>query len=80
MENKTTDKIALIIVISFITIYGIMALLPYIMGLPPHEYTEHMKEYESMYSGIIGIIIGYYFHKGKDAIVHKDDTKKPNNP
>jgi hypothetical protein len=33
------------------------------VGAPPSEYTEHLKAYWSLYSGVMGLIVGYYFGK-----------------
>jgi len=40
-----------------------IALVPIVRGLPADAYTEHLKTFTAMYSGVVGAIIGYYFGK-----------------
>ena len=63
--SKAQATISIVVVSAFVLFTGIIALTPVIGGYPPGEYTEHLKTFSSLYSGIIGLIIGYYFGKGK---------------
>ncbi len=55
--------LSLCIVCSFLVVTAIVALTPVVGGYPPTEYTEHLKSYASLYSGIVGLIIGFFFGK-----------------
>ena len=48
------------IVESLTTVIG---LYPILSNLPPEIYTEHLKTFASLYSGVVGLIIGFYFGK-----------------
>ena len=63
--NKIQAIISIIVIVAFIIITGIIALTPVIGAVPPTGYTEHLKTFASLYSGIIGIIVGYYFGRSK---------------
>lgn len=63
--SKVQAIISILVVATFIVATGIIALAPVIGGYPPEGYTEHLKSFASLYSGIIGLIVGYYFGKGK---------------
>lgn len=68
MKISKLQAIISIMVISFFLIMSsIIALVPVVGGYPPQGYTEHLKAYSAMYSGIIGIIIGFYFGKAISA-------------
>ena len=66
MEIKKIQAIISVLVVAvFIATTSIIALVPVIGGYPPEGYTEHLKTFASLYSGIIGLIVGFYFGKGK---------------
>jgi hypothetical protein len=56
--------LSLLIVVVFLVVTAVVALTPVLGGYPPDPYTEHLKTFASLYSGIIGLIIGYFFGKG----------------
>lgn len=59
--------LSVLVVMTFLGITAIVALTPVVGGYPPGPYTEHLKTFSSLYSGIVGIVIGYYFgHRGDD--------------
>ena len=55
--------LSLIIVGAFVLITVIFALAPIIGGTSLEEIKENFKLFSSAYSGIVGIIVGYYFGK-----------------
>lgn len=55
--------LSILIVVVFLVVTAIIALTPVLGGYPPEPFTEHLKTFASLYSGIIGLIIGYFFGK-----------------
>jgi hypothetical protein len=53
--------LSIIVVASFVLVTGIIALTPVVGGYPPAPFTEHLKTFSSLYSGVVGIVIGFYF-------------------
>ena len=53
--------LSVLIVAIFLIVSAVIALTPVVGGYPPEQYTEHLKTFASLYSGIIGIIIGFFF-------------------
>jgi hypothetical protein len=49
------------IVVSFLAVTAVLALVPIIGGYPPAQYTEHLRTYTTVFSGVIGVIVGFYF-------------------
>ena len=47
----------------FLAVTAVVALTPVVGGYPPEPYTEHLKTFSSLYSGTIGLIIGFFFGK-----------------
>lgn len=56
--------LSILIVLVFLGVTAVVALTPVLGGYPTEPYTEHLKTFSSLYSGIIGIVIGYFFGKG----------------
>ena len=64
MKNSQLQAILSIMIVGvFLIVTAIVALTPVLGGYPPDAYTEHLKVFSSMYSGIIGLIIGFFFGK-----------------
>lgn len=63
--NKVQAIISIIVITAFIVVTGIIALTPVLGAVPPIGYTEHLRTFASLYSGIVGLIVGYYFGKGR---------------
>ncbi len=61
--SKLQAILSILIVGVFLTVTAIIALTPVLGGYPPQPFTEHLKTFSSLYSGIIGMIIGYFFGK-----------------
>lgn len=55
--------ISLVLVIAFVITSSLLAIIPPLTGAPAGEYTEQLQNYWTLYSGVIGVIIGYYFGK-----------------
>lgn len=55
--------LSILVVLVFLLVTAIIALTPVLGGYPPEPFTEHLKAFASLYSGIIGLIIGYFFGK-----------------
>lgn len=70
--SKLITLLSLITVTTTILVTIIIALLPLFSKIPDREYTEHLQAFGSIYSGIIGVIFGYFI--GKDSNSRKDDN------
>jgi hypothetical protein len=55
--------ISILIVACFLGVTSVIALTPVVGKYPPSDYTEHLKTWASLYSGLVGLILGYYFGK-----------------
>lgn len=65
-EEKIRNLLAIVVVFGFVLIIGVLAILSPIFGVgDPDIMTDYIKNVASVYSGIVGFIIGYYFSKGK---------------
>jgi hypothetical protein len=61
--ETTRNTIAIIIVIGFVFTVGVIGLVP-VLGFGKTDIsTEYLKTYFSIYSAVVGAIIGYYFGK-----------------
>ena len=69
--------LALTVVGVFMLITGVMAIFPLFgkANFALNEYADFFSKTASVYTGIIGVIIGYYFGRAEDA-PRKDDGKK----
>lgn len=65
--SKLQAILSILIVGVFLIVTAIIALTPVLGGYPPEPFTEHLKTFSSLYSGIIGLIIGYFFGKQKEG-------------
>lgn len=65
--EKLKAIISLILITAFVLTSSILALIPPLKGAPAGEYTAHMQNYWTLYSGVIGVIIGYYFGKKEEG-------------
>lgn len=66
MENKTRRLIALLLIISFLVIISFLIIYPYtqnLEGLTENDdvMLKYLDKTASLFTGIIGVIIGYYF-------------------
>ncbi|CAM2145983.1 conserved protein of unknown function [Pararobbsia alpina] len=61
--EKVTSIMSLMVVGCFVFTSSLVVIAPVLTGKPTAEYTEHLKTYWSLYSGIIGLIVGFYFGK-----------------
>ncbi len=72
MSKLSTQAIlAIIIVVFFMIVTGIIAIYGFandIQGSSAITIT-YLKEYSSIFTGIIGTIIGYFFGKGEEKKV-----------
>ncbi len=73
--NKVRAIIAIAIVGVFMLITGVMALYPLISETQVNlkDYSDFFAKIASVYTGIIGVIVGFYFGRIKDS---SNDTKK----
>ena len=64
MEISTARlTLSIIIVGAFVLTTLIFALAPIFAGTPLSEIIENFKLFSSAYSGIVGMIVGFYFGK-----------------
>lgn len=59
--------LSILIVLVFLAVTAIVALTPVLGGYPPEPFTEHLKTFSSLYSGIIGLIVGFFFGRRADV-------------
>jgi hypothetical protein len=72
MKVSTLQAVlSIMIVAAFLLVTAIVALTPVLGGYPPEPFTEHLKTFASLYSGIIGLIVGFFF--GRNTGSGKDD-------
>lgn len=66
-DDKVRAILSIIIVLTFMIVTGIIAVYVYANDLAgvadASKTSEHLKDYSALFTGIIGIIIGYYFGK-----------------
>jgi hypothetical protein len=55
--------LAILIVGVFAIIFGFLAIYPVVSetNFKPDEYADYLVKTSSVYAGLIGVIIGYYF-------------------
>ena len=63
--EKTRAVLALIVVVGFILITGFLAIYPFFSytAVTMDSYSNYLGKSVSIYTSIIGVIIGYYFGK-----------------
>jgi hypothetical protein len=59
--SRLQAVLSIMIVAVFLAVTSIVALTPAIAGYPPEPYTEHLKTFSSLYSGIVGLVVGFFF-------------------
>lgn len=68
MKVSTLQAILSILIVTiFLLVTAIVALTPTVGGYPPGPFTEHLKTFSTLYSGIIGIIVGFFFGRRIDS-------------
>jgi uncharacterized membrane protein HdeD (DUF308 family) len=72
--------LAIIVVGVFMLITGTMAIYPLFgkTNVALNEYADFFSKTASVYTGIIGVIVGYYFGRAEDPLA-KDDHKPKEN-
>jgi hypothetical protein len=61
--------LSIIVVGAFVGTSALIALTPAVGGYPPEKYTQHLQTFASLYSGITGLVLGYYFGR-RDSPEH----------
>jgi hypothetical protein len=61
--SKLQAVLSVCVVAVFLLVTAVVALTPVVGGYPAGEYTEHLKTFASLYSGIVGLIVGFFFGK-----------------
>lgn len=68
MKVSTLQAVlSILIVVVFLLVTAVVALTPVLGGYPPEPFTEHLKIFSSLYSGIIGLIVGFFFGRHSDS-------------
>lgn len=63
--ETTRNIVAIIIVAGFVLTAAIIGLVP-VLGLGKTDVsTQYLQTYSSVYSGVVGTIMGFYFGKSK---------------
>lgn len=64
--SSVRATISIMVVACFVGVTATIALTPVLGTYPPDPYTEHLKTWASLYSGLVGLIVGFYFGKRGD--------------
>lgn len=78
MNTSTVRAVlALVIVGVFMMITSVMAIYPLFSesNVELDMYANFFSKTASVYTGIVGVIIGYYFGRSVDRRVERGDTK-----
>jgi hypothetical protein len=57
--------LSIMVVGFFLIVTAIVALTPVLGGYPTAPYSEHLKTFASLYSGIVGLVVGFFFGRRK---------------
>ena len=75
--KKTTIRsiIAILVVGVFMLITGVMALFPIYAGggVDLTVYSQYFAQTASVYTGIVGVVIGYYFGRNSKSEVDENE-------
>ena len=62
--NKVRNILAIVTVVGFVLITAVLAIVfPLLALAPPDAMINYLKDLSSIFSGMVGLIIGYYFGK-----------------
>jgi hypothetical protein len=62
--DRVRNILALVTVIGFVLITAVLAIVfPLFALASPDKMIVYLKDLSSIYSGIVGLVIGYYFGK-----------------
>jgi len=64
--RKLQATISILVLSTFLLVTAVIALTPVVCGYPPDSYTDHLRAFTSIYSGIVGLIIGFYFGRSRE--------------
>jgi hypothetical protein len=65
--SKLQAILSIMVVGVFLAVTAIVALTPVIGAYPPAPYSEHLKTFSSLYSGIVGLVVGFFFGRKADT-------------
>ena len=70
--------LAIIVVGVFMLITGTMAIYPLFgkTNVALNEYADFFSKTASVYTGIIGVIVGYYFGRSEEQLPKAEDKTK----
>lgn len=76
--NRIRAIIAIVVIGIFMLITAIMAIYPIFIEtkVDLNTYSDFFAKIASVYTGIIGVIIGYYFGRSKEVAESKKITSK----
>ena len=77
-SSRIQGLLALLVVGSFLTIVGTLSLYPILTkaGVDPSTYMPFYEKIVSSQSGIVGVIIGYYFSRAVEAKKNSPTAEK----
>ncbi len=62
--DRVRNTLAIVTVVGFVAITATLAIIfPLFALAPPDVMIEYLKDVALIYSGMVGLIIGYYFGK-----------------
>jgi branched-subunit amino acid permease len=65
--SRLQSVLSIMVVGVFLAVTAIIALTPVIGGYPSDSYTEHLKTFSTIYSGIVGLIVGFFFGRKAES-------------
>lgn len=70
--------LAILIVGVFVIVFGFLAIYPVVSetNFKPDEYADYLVKTSSVYAGLIGVIIGYYFGRSDRLGSSEPNTAK----
>jgi uncharacterized membrane protein HdeD (DUF308 family) len=76
-HGRVRSIIAILIIGVFMFITGFLAIYPLVTNqqVQLSAYADFFAKTSGVYTGIIGVIVGYYFGKAQDSI-KKEEVKK----
>jgi uncharacterized membrane protein HdeD (DUF308 family) len=76
-HGKVRSIIAIMIIGVFMFITGFLAIYPLVTNqqVQLSDYADFFAKTSGVYTGIIGVIVGYYFGKAQDYLKKEEDKK-----
>ena len=60
-DTKVRGIITILIISVALIVMALIALAPIFGGYPTADFTDHLKTWGSLCSGLVGSVVGFYF-------------------